>query len=174
MVAWLRVESSHRSRIVRGTTHVRTNSPRASARSTCSPRRIRSGAPPPLACRQSVRYYTEPHGSVFEVPPRRLVRRALGRHPTRRSGAARTRRRVDHGPCREVPHDPHGHEEARRRLGAGRARHDGEGRARADLQARSAPTGGRDGMDREVPPALGRTLRRAGQGCRGTETEGEG
>ena len=26
----------------------------------------------------------------------------------------------------------------------------------------------------EVPPALGRTLRRVGQGCRGTETEGEG
>ena len=46
-------------------------------------------------------------------------------------------------------------------------------RARADLQARPAPTGGRDGMDREVPPALGRTLRRVGQGCRGTETEGK-
>jgi hypothetical protein len=29
----------------------------------------------------------------------------------------------------------------------------------ADLQARSATTGGRRGMDREVPPALGRTLR---------------
>src|ERR1051325_400150 len=28
-------------------------------------------------------------------------------------------RRFDHGPCREVPHDPHGHEEARRSLGAG-------------------------------------------------------
>ena len=34
-------------------------------------------------------------------------------------------------------------------------------------------TGGRGGMDREVPPALGRTLRRVGQGCRGIETEGE-
>ena len=32
---------------------------------------------------------------------------------------------------------------------------------------------GRDGMDRRVPPALGCTLRRAGQGYRGTETEGE-
>ena len=32
----------------------------------------------------------------------------------------------------------------------------------------------RGGMDRAVPPALGRTLRRAGQGCRGPETEGEG
>jgi DNA-binding transcriptional ArsR family regulator len=31
-----------------------------------------------------------------------------------------------------------------------------------------------DGVDREIPPALGRTLRRVGQGCRGTETEGEG
>ena len=49
-----------------------------------------------------------------------------------------------------------------------------EGRARADLQARPAPAGGRDGMDREVSPALGRTLRRVGQGCRGIQTEGEG
>src|SRR5262245_14356803 len=117
--------------------------------------------------------YTEPYGSVYARPPRCLVRRPLGRHPTRRSEAARAFRRFDHGSCRQVPDDPHGHEEARRRLGACRARHHGEGRARADLQARPAPTGGRDGMDREVPPALGRTLRRVGQGCRGTETEGE-
>src|SRR5262245_18237772 len=60
--------------------------------------------------------YTEPNGSVFTNPPRCLVRRALGRHPTRRSGAARAFRRVDYGPCRELPHDPHGHEEARRRV----------------------------------------------------------
>src|SRR5262249_36962751 len=66
------------------------------------------------------------------------------------------------------------HEEACRRLGAGGAGHHGEGRARADLQARPAPTGGRGGMDREVPPALGRTLRRVGQNCRGIETEGKG
>src|SRR5215469_2941569 len=110
--------------------------------------------------------HTEPHGSVFWFPPRCLLRRALGRDPTRRPGAARTCRRFHHGPCREIPHDPHGHEEARRRLGAGRAR--------ADLQARPAPTGARDGLDRGVPPALGFTLRRVGQGCRGTETEGEG
>src|SRR5438067_4173738 len=89
------------------------------------------------------RYYTEPDGSVFELPSRRLVRRALGRHPTWRSGAARTRRRVDHAFGREVPHDPDGYEEARRRLGAGRARQDGEDRAGANLQARSAPTAGR-------------------------------
>jgi predicted nucleic acid-binding protein len=82
---------------------------------------------------------TEPYGSVFPDPLRCLVRRALGRHPTRRSGAARACGRFDHGPCREVPHDPHGHEEACRRLGAGGARHHGEGRARADLQARPAP-----------------------------------
>src|SRR5262245_14008148 len=118
--------------------------------------------------------YTEPHGSVFESPPRWLVRRALRRHPARRSGAARACRRVDHGPCREVPHDPHGHEEACWRARAGGARHHGEGRARADLQARPAPAGRRGGMDREVPPALDRALRRAGQGCRGTETEGKG
>src|SRR5262245_28841644 len=130
-------------------------------------------ARPPLAC-ASPRVYTEPYGSVFTGPPRCLVRRALGRHPTRRSGAARALRRFDHGSCRQVPDDPHGHEEARRRLGACRARHHGEGRARADLQDRPAPTGGRDRMDREVPPALGRTLRRVGQGCRGIETEGEG
>ena len=29
-------------------------------------------------------------------------------------------------------------------------------------------------LDEEAPPALGRTIRRAGQSCRGTETEGEG
>src|SRR5262249_55907702 len=121
----------------------------------------------------SPRVYTEPYGSVYAGPPRCLVRRTLGHHPTRRSGAARAFRRFDHGSCREVPDDPHGHEEARRRLGAGRARHHGESRARADLQARPAPTGGRDGVDRQVPPTLGRTLRRVGQGCRGTETEGE-
>ena len=34
-----------------------------------------------------------------------------------------------------------------------------EGRARADLQARPAPTGTIDGMDRELPRALGLTLR---------------
>jgi hypothetical protein len=33
-----------------------------------------------------------------------------------------------------------------------------KGRARADLQARPAWAGQRGGMDREVPPALGRTL----------------
>src|SRR5437867_4166176 len=78
------------------------------------------------------------------------------------------------GPCPEVPPDPHGHEEARRRPRAGRARRHGEGRARADLQAGPAPAGARDGLDRGVPPALGLTLRRVGRGCRGTETEGEG
>src|SRR5215468_1782936 len=118
--------------------------------------------------------YTEPDGSVFPGLLRCLVRRTLGRHPTWRFGAARACRRFNYGPCREVPNDPHGHEEACRRLGAGGTRHHGEGRARADLQARPAPTGGRGGMDREVPPALGRTLRRAGQGCRGIEAEGEG
>jgi DNA-binding transcriptional ArsR family regulator len=58
--------------------------------------------------------------------------------------------------------------------GAGRARHHGEGRARADLPAQPSPTRRRDGMDRSVPQALGLTLRRVGQGCRGNETEGEG
>ena len=33
----------------------------------------------------------------------------------------------------KIPHDPHGHEKACRRFGAGGARHHGEGRARADL-----------------------------------------
>ena len=56
--------------------------------------------------------YTEPHGSVFTNRFRFLVRRALGRHPTGCSGAARACRRFDHRPCRDVPHDPHGHEEA--------------------------------------------------------------
>src|SRR5262249_77915 len=34
---------------------------------------------------------TEPNGAVCESSSRCLVRRALGRHPTRRPGAARTR-----------------------------------------------------------------------------------
>src|SRR5258708_39147041 len=63
-----------------------------------------------IASLQSVSY-TEPHGSVLPSPLRCLIRSALGCHPTRRSGAARACRRFDHGPCREVPHDPHGHEE---------------------------------------------------------------
>src|SRR5436189_2339785 len=117
--------------------------------------------------------YTEPYGSVYDDPTSYFVRRALGRHAAWRSGAARTSRRVDHGPCREVPHDPHGHEEARRRSGAGGARHHEEDRARAELPAGPAPIGGRDGVAREVPPALGRTLRRVGQGCRRTHPKGE-
>ena len=48
-----------------------------------------------------------------------------------------------------------------------------EGRSRADLHDRPASIGGSDGMAREVPPALGRTLRRVGQGYRGFETAGE-
>src|SRR5687767_6703937 len=116
---------------------------------------------------------TEPYGSVFADPAGYFVRRALGRHAAWRAGAARTSRRFDHGPCREVPHDAHGHEEARRRSGAGRARHHEEDWARADVPAGSAPIGGRDGVAREVPPALGRTLRRVGQGCPGTDTKGE-
>jgi len=73
---------------------------------------------------------TEPYGSVCSDQLRRLLRRALGRDPTRRSAAARACRRFDHGPCRELPHDPHGHQEACRRLGAGGASHHGEDRAR--------------------------------------------
>src|SRR5678815_5963873 len=117
--------------------------------------------------------YTEPYGSVYNDPTRYFVRRALGRHAAWRSGAARTSRRVDHGSCRDVPHDAHGHEEARRRSGAGGARHHEEDRARAEVPAGPAPTGGSDGVAREVPPALGRTLRRVGQGGRGTDTKGE-
>ena len=75
-------------------------------------------------------------------------RRAVGRDSTRRSRAARACRRVDHRPGRHIPHDADRHEEARRRLGAGRAGHHREGRARADLQARPAPPRGRDGLDR--------------------------
>src|SRR5476649_665456 len=117
--------------------------------------------------------YTEPHGSVCTSPPRCFVRRALGRHPARRSRTARPSRRFDLRPRRQVPHDADGHEEARRRPGAGGARHHEESRARADLQARSAPAGRRERVDRAVPPALGRSLRRVGQGRRGTQTKGE-
>ncbi len=64
--------------------------------------------------------HTEPYGSVpTRTPLDALVRRALRRHPTWRSGATRACRRFDHGPCREIPNDPHGHEEACWRLGAG-------------------------------------------------------
>src|SRR2546422_6482040 len=82
-------------------------------------------------------------------------------------------RRFDHGPCREVPHDAHGHEEARRRSGAGGARHHEEDRARADVPSGPAPIGGRDGVAREGPPAPGGTPRRVGQRWPGTETKGE-
>src|SRR6476469_7397341 len=117
---------------------------------------------------------TAPYGSVYDDSTRYFVRRALGGHAAWRSGAARTSRRFDHGPCRDVPDDAHGHEEARRGSGAGGARHHEEDRARADVPAGPAPIGGRDGVAREVPPALGRTLRPVGQGCRGTHTKGEG
>src|SRR5262249_35741367 len=73
----------------------------------------------------------------------------------------------------EVPHDPHGHEEACWRLGAGWTRHHAEGRTSANLQARPAQAGEGGGVDREGPSALGHTLRRAGYGCRRTETKGE-
>src|SRR3954451_14812650 len=116
---------------------------------------------------------TELHGSVSGSRPRRLLRRALGRHPTGRSGAARACGCFDHGACRQVPHDPHGHEEARRGLGAGGAGHDAEGWTRPDLQARPQPTGGRDSLDRGIPPALGLTFRRVGPNRRGIETEGD-
>src|SRR5688500_14617015 len=81
---------------------------------------------PSLACRE-VACYTLPYGKVCAEPPRCLVRRALGCHPTRRSGAARAFRRFDYGSCPEVPHHPRRHDEARRRFGAGRARDHGEG-----------------------------------------------
>src|ERR1700685_625098 len=125
-----------------------------------------------LACRQFA-VYAEPDGSVFEYRPQCFVRRALGCHPTRRSGTARPRGCFDHRPCREVSHDANGHEEARRRLGAGGARRDGESRARADLQTRPTRTGHRGGMDRAVTPALGRTLQRVGQAYRGIKTKVE-
>src|SRR5215467_1566295 len=122
---------------------------------------------------RTVALNTEPYGSVYDDPTRYFVRRALGPHAARCSGAALPSRRFDHGPCREVSHDAHGHEEARRRSGAGGTRHYEEDRARADVPAGPAPIGGRDGLAREVPPALGRTLRRVGQACRGTHTKGE-
>src|SRR5690606_28553161 len=85
--------------------------------------------------------YTEPYGSVFTSPTGCLVRRARGPHPARHSRAAGAWGRFDHRPCEAVPHDPHGHEEARRGPGAGGARHHGKGRARPDVQARLAPAG---------------------------------
>src|SRR6476661_6643452 len=122
---------------------------------------------------RTVALNTEPYGSVYDGPTRYFVRRALGRHAAWRPGAARTSRRFDHGPCREVPDDAHGHEEACRRSGAGGACHHEEDRARAHVPAGPAPIGGRDGVARKVPPALGPTLRRVGHGCRGTDTKGE-
>jgi hemolysin activation/secretion protein len=90
--------------------------------------------------------YNEPYGSVSS-PPRHNVRRALRCHPTRRAGAARGVRRLNHRPCPKVSHDPHGHEEARQHPGAGGARDHGEGRARTNLQARTAPAGRRGCVD---------------------------
>src|SRR5262245_53387865 len=118
--------------------------------------------------------HSEPYGSVFARSAGCLVRGPLGRHAPWRARAARTWRRVDHGSGPDVPHDPDGHAEARRRPGAGRARYHGEGRAGSDVPTRSAPTRGRDGMDRAAAPAVGRTLRRVGEGRRRTTTEGAG
>src|SRR5688500_20042609 len=53
-----------------------------------------------------------------------------------------------YGARREVPDDAHGHEEARRRSGAGGARHHEEDRPGADVPAGPAPLGGRDGVAR--------------------------
>src|SRR5512146_1693018 len=118
--------------------------------------------PTPLAYASPLAY-TEPHGSVSTSPPRCLVRRALGRHPTWHSGAAWGFGRFDHGPCREVPYDRHEHEEARRCLAAGGARHHGEGSAGADVPPRGALAGGRGGVDGEVLGAGGRLLCRVGR-----------
>src|SRR6516165_6120577 len=130
-----------------------------------SGRSLATAAATTLTCCTSAVYvlYIEPYGSVYASQPRCLVRCALGRHPTRRPGAARARRRFNLGPCRKVPHDPHGHEETCWRLGALGTRHHAEGRTSANLQARPAQAGERGGMDREVPSALGHTLRRAGR-----------
>src|SRR3954466_14447538 len=84
---------------------------------------------PSLATPGTPALVTEPYGSVFNGPTRYFVRRALGCHAAWRSGAARTSRRFDHGPCREFRYDAHGHEEARWRSGAGGARHHEEDRA---------------------------------------------
>ena len=111
----------------------------------------RAGSCGPLASADS-RAYTELYGSVCERATRCLLRRHLGCHPTWRSGAARAWRRFDHGSGPSLPHDPHWHEEARRRPGAGRARHHGEGREGTDVPARPAPTRTRDGVDRAAPP----------------------
>src|SRR6185437_10742177 len=140
--------------------------------STAESLRSPSRPHPPIACRHAM-LYTEPYGSVYPKPLRCLVRRALGPHPTRRSGAARACGRFDLGARREVSHDPHGHEETCRRPGAGGPRHHGEGRPRADLPARRPRTAGRGSMDREVSPALERPLRRVGQRCGRTKTQGE-
>ena len=76
------------------------------------------------ACMPPIRaLYTEPHGSVSASPTRCLIRRAVGRDPARRAGATQPRRRFYHGPRRKVPYDPHGHEEACCRVGAGGACH---------------------------------------------------
>src|SRR6185312_1348160 len=61
----------------------------------------------PLACHHAT-IYTEPYGSVSPKPLRRLVRRSLGPHPTRRSGAARPCGRFDLGARRAVSDDPDG------------------------------------------------------------------
>src|SRR5690606_20488127 len=115
-----------------------------------------AAAPSPLAY-ASMLVYAEPYGSVTASPPGCFIRRALGPHTTRHSGAAWGFGRVDHGARRTVPYDPHGDQEARRCPGAREARHHGKGRAGADVQAWAAPAGGRGGMDRAVPSALGGT-----------------
>ena len=116
---------------------------------------------------------TEPDGSVFDRAPGCILRRTLRRHATWRFGAARAFGCFDFGPRRQVPHDPHGHEEACRRTGACRARHHGEGREGADVPPRPSPTRPKNGLARRLPKALGRALRRIGRRPGRIEAQGE-
>ena len=102
-----------------------------------------------------------------------IAQRNEGGRQRRVRSASRPCRRFDYGLAEKLHMILTGIKEACRRRRAGRAYHHGEDRARADLQARPAPTGRRGGLDREVPPALGCTLRSAGQNCRGPETGGD-
>ena len=71
-------------------------------------------------------------------------------------------------------HDPHGHEEACGRPGAGQARQDGEGRGVRGVQPGPRRLQEETAWLRSTASSGDSTFRRAGQGCRRTETEGGG
>src|SRR5688572_3005216 len=110
--------------------------------------------------RQTEPIYTEPYGSVF-TSHGQGVRSVVRSNPSRHPPSTRRGQCVDHRTRREIPDDPHGHEEARaspRGRGVGE---DGEGWTGTCLPIELAPVGGRGRLDPDVRRDGGRPSRTA-------------